>query len=586
MTPKPKLVSAVIPGRYLGRIDYRPATDKSGPVWIVRARADVLLIVHRLFPKAARMEKGTVRVSATIDRTADLAWVCQRYPMEIGAPTIWADYLARHKERTDAVALLEDPTYVPRTFPLALEPRMYQRTAADLWLKTKNLLLADDVGLGKTVTALAALTDKQTRPALVVAMAHLTTQWARESRRFIPGARVHVLKKSKPYDLRDLYGLPDIIITTYHKLDGWQGYLAGKVKSIVFDECQELRRTGSGRDRSKKYDAASAIADTAPMVMGMSATPVYNHGSEIFNVLDVIAPGRLGTREEFYEEWCEVDYSSGKESRPVKHPKALGEYLRATGIMLLRRRADVGRELPEVTKVVQATDADLAALATVDDRVAELARLVLEGIDHKERFKAAGELDWKMRQATGLAKAPFVAEFVRMLVDNGEKVVLYGWHHAVYDVWMDKLKDLKPVKFTGEEALNQKDEARTAFIKGEAKVLIMSLRSGAGLDGLQHVSQTVVFGELDWSPAVHEQAIGRVHRDGQARPCVAYYCLADDGADPVMADSLGLKEAQSQGLRGGTDAQVFGAPDKSTDAIRKLAQSVLARKSGGTAKSA
>jgi hypothetical protein len=47
-----------------------------------------------------------------------------------------------------------------------------------------------------------------------------------------------------------------------------------------------------------------------------------------------------------------------------------------------------------------------------------------------------------LRQATGIAKAPFVADFVRLLVESGEKVLLYGWHREVYSIWRDKLKDL------------------------------------------------------------------------------------------------------------------------------------------------
>jgi hypothetical protein len=59
----------------------------------------------------------------------------------------------------------------------------------------------------------------------------------------------------------------------------------------------------------------------------------------------------------------------------------------------------------------------------------------------------------------------------------------------------------------------------------------------------------VVFGELDWSPGVHEQCVGRVHRDGQREPVLAYYLVAEHGADPTMADVLGLKKAQIDGLR-------------------------------------
>ncbi len=140
-----------------------------------------------------------------------------------------------------------------------------------------------------------------------------------------------------------------------------------------------------------------------------------------------------------------------------------------------------------------------------------------------QKMQASEELSGLVRQATGIAKAPYVAAFVRMLVESGKKVVLWGWHRAVYDLWMDALKDLKPVLYTGSESSTQKEAARTAFVEGDARILVMSLRSGAGLDGLQGVCDTGVFGELDWSPGVHDQCGGRIHRDGQPNPVFLYF---------------------------------------------------------------
>ncbi len=182
-----------------------------------------------------------------------------------------------------------------------------------------------------------------------------------------------------------------------------------------------------------------------------------------------------------------------------------------------------------------------------------------------------------MRKATGLAKAPYVAEFVRLLVESGEKVVLYGWHRDVYAVWLERLEGLKPVLYTGTESANQKDEAKRKFVSGETPVIIISLRSGAGLDGLQQVCRTVVFGELDWSPGVHEQCTGRIYRDGQADPVVAYYLLSEDGSDPVIADVLGVKRQQIEGVRDATD-ELVERLEVDPHHVRRLAEAYLQRK--------
>ena len=103
---------------------------------------------------------------------------------------------------------------------------------------------------------------------------------------------------------------------------------------------------------------------------------------------------------------------------------------------------------------------------------------------------------------------------------------------------------------------------------------MMSLRAGAGIDGLQGVCRTVVFGELDWSPAVHEQGIGRIYRDGQTDPVMAYFLLSDYGSDPVMLDVLGVKKSQSQGIRD-PNADLIETAQASAPDVKRLAESFL-----------
>jgi hypothetical protein len=106
---------------------------------------------------------------------------------------------------------------------------------------------------------------------------------------------------------------------------------------------------------------------------------------------------------------------------------------------------------------------------------------------------------------------------------------------------------------------------------------MMSLRSGAGLDGLQHVCRVAVFGELDWSPGMHDQCIGRLYRDGQEDSVLAYFLLSDQGADPVMAEVLNLKRMQSEPLRD-PDAPLVEQQQVDEHRVRRLAEDLLRRR--------
>lgn len=517
----------------------------------------VAMRFKRVFPKIEKSSVGTIRLSMTPENCRDLEWFLERYPIDGDGFEQVFSLADQNREKMDLVEKFLGARQAPLSFELNCEKREYQTIAASMFLTTGSLLLADEVGLGKTITAFLALTDPRMRPAIYVTLTHLPIQVKNMLNHFAPWLGVHVVNKGQPYDLtrvrRKTVPYPDVVIISYSKLAGWAETLSKTSRSVIWDEVQELRHDGSAR-----YNAAKLIADSVEFRMGMSATPIYNYGGEIFNVMQVIAPGALGNRGEFSTEWCA--YGGTDDKATIHSPSEFGTYMRENGLMLRRTRKEVGRELPPCYSDVQHVDCDIDALEQVSKTCAELATMLLKaggiGLD---KMRAAEEFDWRLRQATGVAKAPYIAAFVRLLVESGEKVVLYGWHHAVYSIWKDKLEGIPIAMYTGQESIPQKEEAKRRFIAGEAKVLIMSLRAGAGLDGLQGSCNIVVFGELDWSPGVHEQNIGRVWRDGQENSVNVYFMVCDEGSDPFMVEVNGVKEQQIKGIR-----------DPNADLVEKL----------------
>lgn len=548
-----------------------------GKNWHIKTEPQVTIKFKRVFGKVNKNQYDVIKLSASPENSRELEWFMERYPMEINESD--RDHLKKlteeHREIEVLVAQAMAGDYVPPSFDMAIQPREYQRVAADLAMRTKRLLIADEVGLGKSATSICTFTDPQNLPALVVTLAHLPKQWEREINRFIPSLRTHVVRKATPYDLckgnrGEKVLFPDVIIINYHKLAGWAEVLSGVVKTVVYDEAQELRRS-----ESAKHGAALHISEGADLKIALSATPIYNYGGEIYSVISAMDPGCLGSKDEFMREWCD----SYLTDRPkIIDPKLFGSYLRENGLMIRRTRSEVGRELEPLTKIIQAVEADTSKLDEIENSAAELAKIILSQNTMKKGVKmnASEQLSNILRQATGIAKAPYAADFIRIIAESNEPVLVYSWHREVYEILTAKLKDLNPVMYTGSESESQKAASKEKFINGESKIMLMSLRSGAGLDGLQHVCRTVVFAELDWSPGVHDQACGRVHRDGQKDPVMAYFLLSDYGSDPIMSDVLGVKRSQMEGIRD-PHADIISIAQSADDGqgLKRLAESFL-----------
>ena len=537
-------------GHLYGTLSY----NRRSKCWTIKGEPCVTEMAARLFPGSER-RRGEARFTANRRIIGDVNWLMMRYPLEI-APRdreLWKNALAQAREhvllRMNAEKLPRRSTPPEGTFEGEL--REFQKEGLSFLLANPRTLLADEMGLGKTVQALACLAATKEFPALIVVPPHLLRNWQTEITRFLrlegKPARVCVLTGLKPYQPPEA----DVYIIHYLLLRGWKQTLPQMgFKAVVFDEIQELRHGGT-----EKYSAASLLAEECERVIGLSGTPIYNKGSEIWNVVNILDYHCLGDWESFTRAWCD-----GYGNHLVRNPALLGEHLRREGLILRRTKEEVLAELPPKRRLVQEIDSD-------DKVYRELMRPVMDQLgsllalhpDARERALLEEQVGRGERQATGVAKAPFVAAFVRALEDSGEKVLLFAHHHAVMDIYRKELAAYRPVFITGRESTTQKEEAAARFMEGKTNLCVISLRSASGLN-LQRAS-CVVFGELDWSPAVHSQAEDRAHRMGQKDSILCYYLVAPQGSDRDMQDALGLKVSQFVALMGDQTPELSSVQD-------------------------
>ncbi len=538
----PFLRSAAAAGPVYGTLSYNARRK----CWVIKGDPAVTELAKRLFP-GSDSRRGEARFTAHRRIVGDVNWLMLRYPLEINPRDRerWQQalqgardyYRAREKARTAPMA----SPLSPAVFSGQLRP--FQQAGLSWLLLTPRALLADEMGLGKTVQALACAAQEGAFPLLIVPPPHLCRNWSAETRRFLRingrEPRIHMIRGLTPYSLPEA----DVYILHYLLLRGWKQALRQmQFHTVIFDEVQELRRAGT-----EKYSAASLLSENCERVMGLSGTPIYNYGGEIWNVINILDYHFLGDWESFSREWC-----AGYGNRIVLKPQLLGDHLRREGLMLRRTKQEVLPELPEKRRLVQEIDDNDALYAQLMAPVWEKLHRWRRDQDMTASARALLEdqISQEERQATGLAKAPYVCQFVKALLSAGEKVLLFAHHHAVMDAYKKELKQEHPVFITGRETGAKKEEAVDRFMTGKTDLCCISLRAASGLN-LQRAT-CVVFGELDWSPAVHSQAEDRAHRMGQKDSLLCYYLVSPRGSDQTMQEALGLKVSQFLGLMGDT----------------------------------
>lgn len=521
---------------YYGELLYEKRTDS----WIIKGEPIVCQYAKRLFPGSSGRSKGEARFKRTKRFTADLNWLMQRFPLVITDKDLWeSDYKNSVEYVMNRIEIDSKPSKMLPSEQFTGVLREFQKESVAFLSQNSPTLLADEMGLGKTISALAWISTLKEYPGILVLPKNIVNQWKESIMRFmgVDESEVHIIRGLTPYVLPKA----SFYIIHYGLLRGWKRELPTyNFNFLVFDEIQELRHSGT-----EKYSAASLLSESVDNRIGMSGTPIYNKGGEIWNVLNIIEYHCLGDWDSFTREWC---YGYGSDT--VSDPSLLGDYLKREGLMLRRTKNQVLDELPEKRRVVFEIDSD----QKIFNKEIKNALTLVKEFDNTEDQLKKGRLkrliDTETRKATGLSKARDVTDFVKMLIESGESVVMYGWHHDVYEEWREHLKSYNPVFITGRESDKQKQESKDRFLLGSSNILIISLRAAAGLDGLQEKACISVFGELDWSPGVHSQCEDRLHRIGQRDSVLSYYPVASEGTDEEMMEHLGFKTAQFVGIMG------------------------------------
>jgi len=403
--------------------------------------------------------------------------------------------------------------------------RDYQKDGVH-WMKQLTELgfggiLADDMGLGKTLQVIAfVLSEKPSRPALIVTPSALTYNWLNEINRFAPDARAKIidgLREEREEKLKKLDGY-DFIITSYPLLRrDLPVYRALTFSFFFIDEAQHIKNPQTMSAKGvKKIQADHYFA--------LTGTPVENSLTELWSIFDFVMRGYLYSHKEFIEKF----------EKPVvkdNDQAALTDLQRRIRPFILRRmKEDVLSELPE--KIENTVYADFepeqrklyeafmatarsevdAILQTGDSRMRILTLLMrLRQICCHPRL-----FDENYTKESG--KLLLLEELLSSAIASGHRVLLFSQFTSMLSIIQKRLdkKEITYFYLDGSTPSSQRTEMASRFNAGEKNVFLISLKAGG--TGLNLTgADMVIHYDPWWNPAVMDQASDRAYRIGQTK---------------------------------------------------------------------
>ena len=432
--------------------------------------------------------------------------------------------LKDRREELDEIRVKEDIEVDIPGMQLQLYP--YQRVGVRFVERADGrCLIADAPGLGKTAQAIGYAQYKDLKTIIVCPLS-VVVNWQREIKKFTG-------KEATIWDAKHYYGKlnAQFHICHYDAVAKVAADLRGQqFDLLVCDEATYLKNRQTIRAKSvlgsykerRKYPGLKT-----KYCIFLTGTPVMSRPIEAFALLNFLDKDRFNNFFHFTQRY------GGWKGEAPRNLQDLHD--RTKDLVIRRKKEQILTELPSK----QRNDLYVELTKVEQKEYKELLREVFG------RWKVEKPTIGHMPKLQGFLidkKIPRLIEMVDEFLDNDKPILIFSNYLKPLKFLTEHYGD-KAALLTGEMDRKERQIAIDKLTSGKAKVGLFSLTAaGMGIDGLQHKIDTVVFLNMDWLPANHEQAEDRTHRIGQKGQVQVYYMVCADTIDEYMRDILKEKQ--------------------------------------------
>lgn len=410
-------------------------------------------------------------------------------------------------------------------------------------------LLADEVGLGKTIEAGLILSEYLARgmiqSILVLTPASLVSQWQQELAEKFNVDCLTTDDKLIQQNPLEFWTSFDRIIASLNTAKSPKHYPHVTKRNwdlVIVDEAHHLKNRST-----LNWKLVNAL--NKRFILMLTATPVQNSLVELFNLLTLLKPGLLKTEAAFKKE-----YVSSNNGRVPKNPEKLRQLMRE--VMVRNTRSLVDVQLPkrfattitvtpssseqkvyqDLTNFLRTTDLNLDKFSRTNllMRAGSSSRALTESLKNLAKRLPNDELKILIRRAAQIKQVEKAKALVDLLKQSQQKTIVFTTHKATSAYLAETFLDagIPFAEFLGDMSLKQKDAAIDAF-RDSVSVLLASETGGEGRN-IQFANCIVNY-DLPWNPMKIEQRIGRIHRIGQTQDVFIFnFCLKDSIEEYIL----------------------------------------------------
>jgi len=442
----------------------------------------------------------------------------------------------------------------------AIDKHWYQIETARKVLRQLGgrALLADEVGLGKTIEAGLILSEYLARgmiqSLLILTPASLVSQWQQELQTKFSIDTVTTDDKQLQLNPDEFWRTNNRLIASLNTAKSAKHFNLVTTRSwdlVIVDEAHHLKNRST-----LNWKLVNAL--NKRFILMLTATPVQNSLVELFNLLTLLKPGLLKTEAAFKKE-----YVSSKNGRVPKNPEKLRQLMREVMVRNTRSLVDVQlprrfattitvspskseeklyQDLTEYVRSLEIGESDTAKPQKLDKfsrtnllmRAGSSPQALGDSLKNLAKKFPSDELKTLTRRASQIKQVEKAASLVDLLKKSTQKTIVFTTHRATSAYLAKTLEEagISFAQFLGDMSLKEKDAAIEDF-RDCVPVLLASETGGEGRN-IQFANAIVNY-DLPWNPMKIEQRIGRIHRIGQTQDVFIFnFCLKDSIEEYIL----------------------------------------------------
>lgn len=435
---------------------------------------------------------------------------------------------------------------VPESLKLVM--RNYQKTGYR-WLKMlkdNNFggILADDMGLGKSLQMIALLLEEKST-AIIVCPTTLMLNWAGEIKKFAPSLKAVTVmgtQEERKEIIRNITDA-DVVINSYDLIRrDWELYKDIEFDYAVADEAQFIKNP-----ETKNAVAVKKIR--AKHRFALTGTPIENNLGELWSIFDFIMPMYLKNYNSFKDKY-ESDIVHGDRAATERLKRIVRPFI------LRRLKADVLKELPAKTESVinsplegEQKDVYAANLALVRDSMRvtpDISRVVVLSMLTKLRQICCDPSLVYPDYKGNSAKLEACMELIETATEGGHKILLFSQFTSMLDIIRRRLME-KGISFyvlKGDTPKTERLKLVNKFNENDTKVFLISLKAGGTGINLTG-ADVVIHYDPWWNESVMNQATDRAYRMGQQKSVQVYKLIVKDSVEEKIMKLQEKKSALS-----------------------------------------